>query len=89
MTQIVVALLLLSFAALLTPRGGQARAEIRAAARAAGWRAVLQTVRHLTIQALHLLVQALRVIHAVITFTAQVLALLAAQMEGAARGEAA
>lgn len=89
MTTIIVALLVLSFSMLCTPRGTQARAEIRAAAQVAGWRAVAPAARHLAVHGLLLLVEALRLVRLFVTFIAQVLALLATQLEAAAPREAA
>lgn len=90
MTGLLTILLLLSAAMLCTPRGAQARTEIRAAAATSGWRAAARTARHLAVHALLLVVEALRLVRGLVTFIAQVLALLATQLEAAgARGEAA
>lgn len=83
MTALLIALLILSAVMLCTPRGAQARAEIRAAAQAAGWKAIAPAARLLAVQALHLLVQALRVVVGFLVFAAQVLAIAAGHLETA------
>jgi hypothetical protein len=81
MTSLLIALLVLSAITMCAPRGAESRAEIRAAAQVAGWKAVAPAARHLAVQALHLLVEALRVIVRIVVFAAQVLAIIASQLE--------
>jgi hypothetical protein len=83
MTTLLIALLVLSAVMLCTPRGAQSRAEIRAAAQVAGWKAVAPAARLLAVQALHLLVEALRVIVHFLAFAAQVVAIVASHLETA------
>jgi hypothetical protein len=83
MTTLLTVLLILATVTLLTPRGVQARAEIRAAAAVAGWRAVAPAARHLAVHALLLLVEVLRLIHKAATLAAQILAIAAACLERA------
>jgi hypothetical protein len=83
MNSAVIVLLVLSAVMLCTPRAAQSRAEIRAAARVAGWMAIAPAARHLAVQALFLLVEALRVVTHIIVFFAQVVALAAGHLENA------
>jgi hypothetical protein len=83
MNTLLIALLVLSAVMLCTPRGAQSRAEIRAAAQVASWRAVAPAARLLAVQALHLLVEALRVVVHFVVFAAQVLAIVASHLETA------
>jgi hypothetical protein len=83
MTSLLIVLLILSAVMLCTPRGAESRAEIRAAAQVAGWKAVAPAARLLAVQALHLLVEALRVIVRIVVFAAQVLAIIAGHLETA------
>lgn len=90
MTTLLIVLLVLSAFMLCTPRAAQSRAEIRAAARTAGWMAIAPAARHLAVQALLLVVEALRVAVNVVVFFAQVLMLAASHLETAGvRREAA
>lgn len=81
MTTLLVALLVLAGIMLATPRGARSRAEIRAAARSAGWKAVAPAGRHLVVQVLLLLVESLRVVTHLAVFLAQVLVLAADLLE--------
>jgi hypothetical protein len=81
MTTLLLALLVLSAITMCAPRGAQSRAEIRAAAQVAGWKAVAPAARLLAVQALHLLVELLRGVVHVVVFAAQVLAIIASQLE--------
>lgn len=76
MTTLLVALLVLAGIMLATPRGARSRAEIRAAARSAGWKAVAPAGRHLVVQVL-----LLRVVTHLAVFLAQVLVLAADLLE--------
>jgi len=85
MTGIVVALLILSALTMCSRTGAQARAEIRAAADAGGWRVIVPASRHLAVQALRLLVEVLRLVVNVVVFAGQVLVLVANHLEAAGR----
>jgi hypothetical protein len=82
MTGILLALLILSALTMCTRTGAQARAEIRATADAAGWKAVFTAARHLARHALLLLVEALRVLVNLAAFVGGVLAIAAGHLEG-------
>lgn len=81
MTSLLIVLLILSALMLCSPRAADSRAEIRAAARVAGWMAIAPAVRHLAVQALLLLVEVLRMAVNVVVFVAQVMAIAAGHLE--------
>lgn len=81
MTGLLIALLVLSAITMCTPRGAQARAEIRDTARTAGWKAVAPAGRQLVRHALLLLVEALHMVLNAVVFIGGVLAIAASHLE--------
>lgn len=83
MTALLIALLVLSAFTMCTPHGAQARAEIRATASTAGWKAVGTAARHLVRHTLLLLVEALHMVLNAVVFIGGVLAIAASRLETA------
>ena len=89
MTAALIALLILSAITMCTPRGAQARAEIRDTASTAGWAAIAPAGRHLLRHALLLLVEALHMLLGAVAFVGGILAIAASRLETTGAGKAA
>lgn len=81
MALVLVALLALAACTMCTAQGAQARAEIRATASTAGWKAVATAGRHLLRHTLLLVVEALHMVVNAVVFVGGVLAIAAGRLE--------
>ena len=86
MTAALIVLLILSAVTMCTPRGAQARAEIRDTARTNGWAAVAPAGRHLLRHTLLLLVEALHMLLGAVAFVGGILAVAASRLETTGAG---
>ncbi|MET8864706.1 hypothetical protein ABZW11_17350 [Nonomuraea sp. NPDC004580] len=77
----LIALFCLAACTMCTPRGAEARAEIRAAAATVGWKAAGTAGRHLLRHTLLLLVEALHVVVQAAAFVGGVIAIAAGRLD--------